>query len=103
MDGYGKGHINQGTCKGDGHITLNLAVRTSSAPFWTIRSMESLSNVLAVNRERSTFISSSQPGYEERRHSGMSNRLMSLLRFHVGAKSGRSIGIGKTPHLVSAP
>ena len=67
MDGLGKGqgNINQGMCKGDGHITLNLTGHTSSAPFWIIRSMESLTNVLAVNRERSTFISSIQPGYEE--------------------------------------
>jgi len=44
---------------------LRLTVRTSSAPFWIIRSMESLTNVLAVNRERRKFISSSPPGYEE--------------------------------------
>lgn len=40
-------------------VVMGRSARTSSAPVWTIRSIESLTNVLAANRERSTFISSS--------------------------------------------
>jgi hypothetical protein len=53
--------------KDDGHMALKLTARTSSAPFWIIRSMESLTNVLAVNRERRIFVSPRLLGNEEGR------------------------------------
>ena len=46
MDGLGKGNSNRV------QSPFWLIVRTSSAPFWTIRSMESLTNVLAVKGEK---------------------------------------------------
>jgi hypothetical protein len=61
MDGLGKGEA----LKWRAGTALRLTGRTSSAPFWIIRSMESLTNVLAVNRERSKFISSSATGNGE--------------------------------------